>query len=368
MKRYITYFSVLLLAAGISSCSSSSGDGAPKTVDVTFTTEILHRSAVTEILTQFNNGDRLTLFHSASNAVSSGEVSVGAAGYTDGVWHPVPAVQLAPQEKRYIFAIYPYDAAATDPTAFPVTVASQQDYMFSGTGLGVTYEAPTATLRMRHAMAILSFDIRSYAGGTLQSIAVDSKEFPIEGTLRATGALSVTKTGAYTKTMSVPLSQQGFTADQPGMFIIPHKTADAGLEVTLKISDKEYKVTLPPSTFTAAKKYVASLAHTDQGVILLSDQLDIIAFNEQTEAEAPAPYSMLSMKINGQSSLAPVIFGASPYGYIYWGDGQQEPYTEGAAHGYERSGSYTVKLDLWNASKATLPSLEGVEEVDFSKF
>lgn len=367
MKRYITYLSALLLVVGVSSCSSS-GESTPDTVEVTFTTDILHRSAVTDLVTSFSNGDRLTFFHSTSNAVSSGDVSVGAASYTDGVWRPTPAVTLEPKERRYIFAIYPYEASATDPTAFPVTVASQQDYMYSGTGVGVAYETPTATLRMRHAMAILSFDLKSYVGGTLQAITIEDKEFPIEGTLRATGALSVTKKGAYTKTMSVPISQQGFTTDHPGLFIIPYKTADTGLEVKLKISDKEYKVVLPPSTFTAAKKYVARVAHTEQGVVLESNQLDIIAFDEQTEPGAAAPYSMLSVKINGAAYTAPRVTGTNLYGFIYWGDQTQEAYSDGAAHGYAKADNYVVKMDLWNAEEVSFGSLSGVEEIDFSKF
>lgn len=367
MKRYITYLSALLLVAGFSSCASS-GDDAPKTVEVTFTTDILHRSAVTDLKTAFNNGDRLTLFHSASNAVSSGEVTVGGAGYADGVWRPTPAVTLEPKEKRYIFAIYPYDASATDPAAFPVSVASQQDYMYSGTGVGVAYETPTAVLRMRHAMAILSFDIKSYAGGTLQAISIADKEFPIAGTLRATGAMTITEKGAYTKTMNVPLSQQGFTTDHPGLFIIPFKTTDAGLEVTLKISNKEHKIVLPPSTFTAAKKYVASVVHTEQGVNLTSDQLDIIAFDEQTEAETAPHYSQLSVKVKGSSYKAPVVTGTDPYGFIYWGDAAHEAYSDVAAHGYAQPGSYVVKIDLWNAEEASFNTLGGVEEIDFSKF
>ncbi|MBR5850816.1 MAG: fimbrillin family protein [Alistipes sp.] len=366
MKRYATYLAAALLMMGAASCSSASDDGAPKTVNVTFSTEILNRSAVNDIVTAFSNGDRLTLYSSTSSSVSS-EQTVGGASYQEGVWNPTPAVTIAPKGKLYIMAIHPYDASATDPSAYPISVAAQKDYMYSGMGVSVSYEQPTATLRLRHAMAVVTLDIRSYVGGTLQSITVNDSNFPTAGTLRITGAVTTTEKGSYTKTMNVPLSSQGFTNDHPGMFVIPYKTADTGFEVVVKISGKDYTVKLPSANFTAAKKYVARLAHTEHGVVLEKSDWEIISFEEQSET-VESSYSMLAVKVQGSSFVAPLIMGSNLNGVIYWGDGQQNVYAAGADHTYTTANTYTVKFDLWNANAVTFNSLKGVEEIDLSKF
>lgn len=369
MKNYMIILAAALLAVGAAACSSGDGGGGEALPQVTFTTEIMSRAALTDVKSTFVNGDRMSVYRTKNNSISGETPTVHSASCNNGTWTPTPAIELRKDEKIYLFAIYPFDANAQDPTAFPVTVASQVDYMYSGTGVAASFDAPTAMLRMRHAMAILGFNIRSYVGGALTAITVNDPNFPIEATLRVTGSMTTTKQGAYTKTMNVATSEAGWTTDHPGMFIIPHQSSSAGMEVVLTIGGKEYKVTLPATNFTAGKKYVASLLLTEQGLALENSDLAVISLDEPTPEVAAPSYGMVSITHSGISFVAPTFAGASePYGYVYWGDDQQDPYSAGLGHGYLSAGRYVVKVDIWNAEEVSVFNLSGVEQVDLSKF
>lgn len=369
MKSYMKYLAASLVMLGAAACSSGEGGGGEALPQVTFTTEIMSRAALTDVKSAFANGDRMSVYRTKNNSISGETPTVHSASFNNGTWTPTPAIELKKEEKVYLFAIYPFDANGTDPTAFPVTVASQVDYMYSGTGVAASYAAPTAVLRMRHAMAILAFNIRSYAGGALTAIAVNDPTFPIEGTLRVTGSLTPTKKGAYTKTMNVATSEAGWTTDHPGMFIIPHQSNSAGLEVKLTIGGKEYPVTLPSTNFTAGKKYVASLLLTEQGLALESNELQIISLDEPTPEVAAPSYGLVSITHHASSIKSPAFTGTeNPYGFIYWGDGQSESYANGAAHGYTSSGTFVMKVDIWNAEEVSISDLSGIEQIDLSKF
>lgn len=366
MKNIAKYLLALVVMAGVSACGGSSGGGADLPT-VTFKTEIVTR-AESDLVTAFSNGDRMSLYRTETNSITGATPTIHAASYADGVWTPSPSIQLDKEERCYLYAIYPYNANATDATAYPVTVASQTDYLYSGTGVGATYEALQPTLRMRHALAMLSLNIRSYVGGTLQSISVENEDFPLEGTLRVTGSVTPTKFGSFTKNFNVALSDKGFTTDHPGMWVIPYQVSAAGLKLKVKIGGESYELVVPATNFTSGKKYVASVLHTAQGLVLESSELEVIAMDEPSINKGDATYSVLKIGVTGSGALAPVLTGNNPYGYIYWGDGAKESYSPTVGHGYDAAGNYTVTVDAWNAEAVTLNKLTGVTEVDFSKF
>lgn len=369
MKSYIKILVAALFAMGVAACSSGDGGGGEALPQVTFTTEILSRAALTDVKSTFANGDRMSVYRTKNNAISGETPTVHSASCNNGSWTPTPAIELKKEEKFYIFAIYPFDANASDPTAYPISVAAQADYMYSSTGVAASYEAPAIVLRMRHAMAILAFNIRSYVGGALTAIAVNDPAFPTEGTLRVTGSTTPTKFGAYTKTMNVATSEAGWTTDHPGMFIIPHQSASAGLTVKLTIGGKEYPVTLPAANFTAGKKYVASLMLTEQGLTMESNTLQIISLDEPTPEVAAPSYGMVSITHHAAAIKSPTFTGATaPYGFVYWGDSTNDPYSAEAAHSYLSAGQFVMKVDIWNAEEVAVSDLSGIEQIDLSKF
>ncbi len=366
MKNYAKYLLGLFALAALTACGGSSDGGGSKP-EVTFKTELITR-AESGLITAFSNGDRMSLYCSEMNSITGANPTIHAATYGDGVWRPAPSITLDKEERRYLFAIYPYDANATDAAAYPVTVASQTDYLFSGTGVMATTEALQPTLRMRHAMATLAFNIRSYVGGKLEAVTIENEDFPIEGTLRVTGSITPTKFGSYTKNFNTALSQQGFTTDHPSIFVIPHQISTAGLKIKMTISGTAYELLLPATNLTSSKKYVASVLHTAQGVSLAEGELEVIALDEPSDAKGEEVYSVIKVSVSGNGALAPVLTGNDPYGFIYWGDGSKEIYSATAGHGYGAEGTYVVTVDAWNAEEVMLNKLTNVVELDLSKF
>lgn len=359
------YLLGLLLIASMTACGSSGG--AADLPEVTFTTELISR-AESGVITAFTNGDRMSVYCTETNSISGTTPSIHAATYADGVWRPSPSITVEEEQRVYLFAIYPYDAAATDATAYPVTVASQIDYLYSGTGVGASTQTLTPVLRMRHAMAMLAFNVRSYTGGTLQSVTIESADFPLEGTLRVTGMITPTKYGNYTKNFNTTLSEKGFTADHPGLFVMPYQMFD-GLKVKMTISGETHELILPSANLTSGKKYVASVVHTAQGLSLADSEWEVIALDEPLPDQGTESYSLLKVGVSGQSALAPVLTDTTePYGFIYWGDGTKESYSATAGHGYNTAGNYVVTVDAWNAEEVTLNKLTNVTELDLSKF
>lgn len=365
MKKYSIY--LLAAAAGLLATACGGGSDSVDTAsEVTFTTEITRVGVLTELA----DGAQMCLYVAKGSTVSRTD-ELHKAVRQSGVWKGSPSVTLQPEEERRLFAIYPFDQNAADPTAYPVTVAAQEDVLFSGAGALVTYQKPAASLKMRHAMAMLAFDIRSYVGGTLQSVTVaDEAAFPTEGTLRvSSGRITETKRGAYTHACNVKLSQGGGTGDAAAFFVIPF-TAKASTQLTLTVDGKAYACSLPAQLYDRGTKYVLHLNLTEAGLTLLEDQTETVSLDEPGSGlPTGEPYSLLRVTHNATDFTVPTVAGTGAYGYIHWGvEGAAERYEAGKKYVYPSAQPYVVAIDLWNATGVQFGSLTGVSEIDFSKF
>lgn len=66
--------------------------------------------------------------------------------------------------------------------------------------------------------------------------------------------------------------------------------------------------------------------------------------------------------------LVPHITGHYIEGIILWGDGQEEKYQPNLLHQYAEEKQHVLQLDLWGAEEMEIPAIEGIVEIDFSKF
>ena len=66
--------------------------------------------------------------------------------------------------------------------------------------------------------------------------------------------------------------------------------------------------------------------------------------------------------------VIPTITGNNLLGTIQWGDGQQEEYRVQATHPYTEGKEYLLQLDVWGAEEIDFPNIEGIIEIDLSKF
>lgn len=367
MKKYMKYTLGALALMTLTACGG--GGGGEKFSEVTFTTEIQTRAVAPNVLSDFTSGDRMNIYKSEKAQISLDMTTTHQASYSAGVWKGSPAITLDGGETAYFFAAYPYQADADNPLEIPVKVADQVDVLYSGGGVSVSDTDPTGSLSMRHAMAIIAFNIQSYIGGKLEKIELDSEQFPLEGTMRITsGRITATTMGPYTHTCSAALNPKGWTTDHPSVLVIPYTTGSAGLPLHFTIDGKNFDIDLPKSTFSMANKYVYTLIYTEAGLALKSETPEVIDLNAGSEAPAEEAYSHLKVVVNGGTLNVPVLGGTGAYGFVSWGDESRDEYASDLLHSYPGSGPYTLMLDAWNAETVTMMGIKGVTEIDLSKF
>lgn len=364
MKKLAIYTLGLLMAAASTACSS--GGGAETLIEATFTTTVARASAISEL----TDGQQMVVYRNTETSIGKGDPKASALVCQNGVWKGVPALKLDPNETAYFWAAYPYDAEATDPTAYPVSLDKQIDVLYSGNYATATYQKPEAQMTMRHALSIMSFSIESYTGGTLQSIKIGGDQFPLAGTLRvASGKITPTNYGELTIPCNVNLA----SAQTANMFVIPMgATAADGMQVTFTIDGKEHKCTLPAAAFPANNntQYVHHLTYTSNGLVLHIDRMEKVDLDEQVvPVTNPDRYAQLKVvHTNVTYMTVPNFTGTSTYGYVYWGNGERSDLVTDVNYVYADAATYTVNIDVWNADVVDFRSMAGVQEVDFSKF
>ncbi len=367
-------YMLLVLPVLLTVACSSSGDEGPAPTAITFTTEVQTRAAGGSVMTDFKSGDGMLIFRSGSNSIESGNLTTYAASYSGSSWQVSPVATVSGEEKPYFFAVYPrVDASgdAVNPAAVPVRVADQVDVLYSGQGEPATESNPTVAFKMHHAMAIIAFNIQSYVVGTLKRIKVGNDRFPAAGTLRVTrGNITTTEYGAFEKSFNQPLTTTGWTKDHPAMFVIPHTIGAEGMPVELTIDDRTYTFTIPSMRLTLANKYIYYVMVTPQGTSLLEDKTETIDLMGETQPLPEVSYGHISLLYQGSELTVPTITGTGLYGMVHWGNGEQTAYKEELKYTYPMAGNYTVGFDLWNVEDArvTYSNLDGLKEIDFSKF
>ena len=66
--------------------------------------------------------------------------------------------------------------------------------------------------------------------------------------------------------------------------------------------------------------------------------------------------------------MVPILTGEKLSGIVTWGDGKKDDYKADLVHQYTKGKEYTLVLDHVGAQSINIPSLEGVIEIDLSKF
>lgn len=81
------------------------------------------------------------------------------------------------------------------------------------------------------------------------------------------------------------------------------------------------------------------------------------------------PVQKVSLVFVGSSYEIPLISGGNfSEGTIFWGDGEEEPYSEGASHVYPGNGTFEISIETDEAEEIHFDNIAGVAEIDFSEF
>ncbi len=364
MKKLAIYTLGLLMAAVSTSCSSGGG-GGESLIEATFTTTVSRA----DVLTELGDGDQMVVYRNSENSISKGTPTASTLVCQNGVWKGVPSLKLNPNETAYFWAIYPFNAEGDDPTAYPISLADQIDVLYSGNPVKATYEEPEAQLTMRHALAIMSFNLESYTSGKLESITIGGPKFPTAGTMRvASGRITATTYGEYTLNCNATL---GGNLTQ-NLFVIPvGSSLVEDVKVTFKVNGKNYECAMPAAAMPSASntQYVHYLTLTENGLILHADRMEKIDLDEEVQAPVSSDrYGQLTVVHSNQSyTTLPQFAGTNVYGYVYWGDGQRAELSAEATYVYQSTAPYTAVFDLWNADQVQFAMMTGIEEIDFSR-
>lgn len=320
------------------------------------------------VTTTFKNGDRLSVFVKGGQAVTSENYAEPvAATYQGGKWNIAPEVRL--QAEAYVFALYPA-TENTNPSEVAVNVASQTDYLYSGSGVRVSPDAPQANLTMKHALSMVAFNmaLSNYNGEKrLTALRMAGEGLYVTGTLDlSTGTITGGEKGSYEMTTDLTVPHDGWTIDLPQMFCLPFLSSGGNVSLTFTLDGKEYNVTLPDVDVKGGMKYLFRL--TMKGETLeIADQVEVISLNNNTDV---MPIScFLRIGFNGTEAVVPQLQGNQVVGIVNWGDGSTtEAYSYPLSHTYPTEGAYEVSIELSGSSSVEFTKLDDVEYIDLSDY
>lgn len=370
MNKITKYIFCLAGAAAAVACSSSSTEDPTPAVSTELSFTVSVNTRALPVKTELADGERMNVYQSTKRLPDA--TSVMAEGVSsDGVWRGKPALMLESGE-TYLYAAYPYDGAATDPSAIPVKASEQVDYLYSGTSPVFTTTAPRGALVMKHAQAIAAFNLRKagYAGaGALSKIRISGSQLPVEGTMNvATGQILTTRKGDVAVSCQKTLLEEEWEEELPALFLLPFSSSGADMTVTFTIDGNDYACLLPKIVLEANCKYVFHLALTGNGLTLFANRTETVSLTDDGETLDASGYGVVRLLFTGTQLTVPYFPESGVYGSIFWGDETQEHYAAGAKHTYDAAGAHRVTVETWGATGVQLTDLKGVEEIDLSEF
>lgn len=371
LQRYILFIFVIAVAVGCSDDKDETGGIGQKT-EVSFTTEVQTR-ALTSVITSLKDNAAMSVFVTENGSLGAGQqANISKAVCRNGIWKGSPAIEVEAGAKVYLYATYPYQATADKPDAVPVEIETQTDYLYSGTGVAVSYEKPNVQLTMKHALSILAFNIKNenYAGaGKLQQITISGKPVYTSGKLNvSTGIVKGVSGGKYSRTCDAEIRSEGWEENLPDFFCIPFSSSGSDVTLSFKIDGDDYTCHLPKGGIVGGMKYIFYLAMTEQGLTIFPDQTKQISLNVDEDSMSLPGYSLLKITHDNAFFTLPSLKGNGLVGTILWGDGQNEEYGVTTEHTYDGVQTRTVTVETWGTEEVSLPDLAGISEIDLSEF
>lgn len=372
--RKISYIIWTGMVVLLQACSSDSNEDIPvveNTVNVEIETDILTRAEVT---TSFTNGNEMNVWAKTYNKVDAPNLIDNIKGtYSNGKWETVPKITLNEGERTFIYAYAPYSSLITDLTQIPVDISAQQDVLYSGNAVPVSYTSYKAKLTMKHALSLFTLNIsnQGYEGaGHLQSISLHGDKVYTAGTLHIeTGKITGTSQEPITVPANQTVTPQGWNKDLPRIWTIPFSTKVETAFLKAQIDGKEYQSRLPEVEMKSGYQYIFHLVLTPNGLEFIPDQTQAISLNQESDQlEVPEGHGVLRFVHNTESFELPAFSGGNVFGIVTWGDGTTESYRAGGNHLYGTSEEKEILIESWNSTGFELKSLTGVATIDISQY
>lgn len=376
IKKYL-YSTLLVTTALCFGACKDSDDGGDDPIDTGHNIEI-----ITDILTKaqvhktFKANESLSVFATTDPNHLDGElIKKDVTATFDGAkWN---FSQLIPLKEggipAYVYATSPVVVGVTDMGKIPVDITKQEDVLYSGAKVAVSYTSNKAKLTMKHALSLATFNIskQGYSGaGNLTKLVVEGTPVYSKGTLTVDKAkFTGTEKGRISVDVNKQINEKGWNTGIPNIWVAPFVTLVDTAYLHAVIDGKEYVTRFPSVEMKSGFQYIFRLILTRLGLEFIPSQTETISLNkEDDEMQVPEGYGLLTIKHNAPAFLIPSLIGDAPFGTIDWGDGTTESYGIGAVKDYGSKSNHVVVLESWNSTGFELKTLDGIEELDLSEY
>lgn len=367
------YIVGIILSLCFFSCGEDDPITEPQELEkaITISTTVFTQAAPTLDLVE---GDAMNLYAKTYGSASAPDkVENVKAVSRGGAWKIEPEVMIRESEKLFIYAYAPYTEGLKTTNAIPVDVSLQQDVLYSGAFVPVSYRTNHAKLTMKHALSLVSFNIsaQGYSGkGELQSLSISGDNVYTSGVMSIDkGKVTGKGQEIYEMAVSKVVTANGWETDLPRMWQIPFSTKGTEAYLTAKIDGKSYKAIFPEVEMKSGFQYIFRMVLTDFGLEFIPNQTQTISLSvESDQPESLEGYGVLRITHSASSFVTPELFGDNVFGSVRWGDETTSTYRVGEEHTYNQDGSRVVSVETWNSNGFKLKNLTGVEVIDVSQY
>lgn len=372
-NKYIHLCGIILTMLCISSCDQDEPITEPKEPEKAI-------SISTTVFTQANptldlvEGDVMNLYAKTYGGASAPDKKENVkAVFRGGSWKLEPEIMIGENEKLFIYAYAPYTEGLKTTDAIPVDIRLQQDILYSGSFVPVSYRTNHAKLTMKHALSLVSFNIsaQEYSGnGELQQLSIAGES------VYSTGVMAIDKGKVIGKGQEIfelevekTVTANGWDNELPRMWQIPFSTKGVEVYLTAKIDGKSYKTIFPEVEMKSGFQYIFRLVLTDYGLEFIPNQTQTISLSVDTDQpEELEGYGVLQITHSATTFVVPELIGDNVFGSVKWGDGTTSTYRIGEEHPYIQEDSKVLSVETWNSNGFKLKNLKGVESIDISQY
>lgn len=330
----------------------------------------------TAFIKELANGHEMNVWMEVTGSTGAVEASYDVhAVNNNGQWTLSPTVKIVKGQTADIYAFYPYSASNKDRKAVPVDATTQIDYLYSGSAVYASATSNVATLNMRHAMTMISFNIKKegYSGeGLMTDVKISGAGVvPSKGTIDVTnGRVTATEYGPVSAKVNAVVGADGISGVLPGLWSIPFSTKDKDpVTVTLTIDGKEYSAVLPETVMTNGWQYAFRGVLTNNGLAFIPGSIEEFQLDFSDDEIAPTEgYGAIKFAFTGSVFNYPVFTGDNVFGNIASSNGKSCNYTAGGSLDLGASGSQTITVETWNSTGFEIHGFEGIDEIDLSNY
>lgn len=349
----------------------ASGDGVEVGIKTSVT---LNTNA--SLIEELKDGNEMNVWIDVTNEIGA---SVGAetlhAVNRGGVWQLDKSVRIVKGQTADVYAFYPYVDGATNRKAMPVDVTSQVDVLYSGAAAYASYTSNVVLLNMKHALSMLAVNVKKegYQGeGVISHISVTGSDvIATKGTLDVTsGKLTVTETGTVGADVNAAAGASGISGSLPAIWVAPFNSKDkTPVKITMTIDGKDYTVDLPEITMSIGWQYIFHAVLTSNGLVFVPDATEEYSLNKADDVFGELTgHGIITMTYGGQEFIFPLFTGDNIYGSVMAADGSSATYSIGGSLKLGSSAQQQLTIETWNSTGFSLHNLDGIEEIDLSKY